>query len=333
MIEINNILKAQINHFNNCLEEYEILLFGNRILGENTLISYLSNVPVTESASLLDGKSEENLSFLSKSGIIKADLKPSFERILYRMTRQHCYICFSDMKNRLIDIETGEEDINSRFTIFYIYYRSKNIEEKIMKVSKAFNASLHDIPNLNSKAENELKIKNYEDRINESHYIYTFALQDKMKLLDSISKYFNKYCYNIREEKLIYSTLNQCMYDKGSMISCEFWTPKSVIHEINEILKTNVNYPIGILQRVDKSDLKPPTYIETNSFTYIYQLMTNTYGIPRYREINPSVFNLITFPLMFGIMYGDIGHGKSIINIRYIIADHITIFNLLLSSK
>ena len=35
----------------------------------------------------------------------------------------------------------------------------------------------------------------------------------------------------------------------------------------------------------------------------------NTYGFPRYREINPSLFNIVTFPFLFGVMFGDIGHG------------------------
>lgn len=37
--------------------------------------------------------------------------------------------------------------------------------------------------------------------------------------------------------------------------------------------------------------------------------MTNIYGIPKYKEINPGIFNSITFPFLFGVMFGDIGHG------------------------
>ena len=32
--------------------------------------------------------------------------------------------------------------------------------------------------------------------------------------------------------------------------------------------------------------------------------------MPRYQEINPISFNLVTFPFFFGVMFGDIGHGS-----------------------
>jgi V-type H+-transporting ATPase subunit a len=32
-----------------------------------------------------------------------------------------------------------------------------------------------------------------------------------------------------------------------------------------------------------------------------------------YREINPSVFGVVTFPFQFAVMFGDYGHGSLIL--------------------
>jgi V-type H+-transporting ATPase subunit a len=53
----------------------------------------------------------------------------------------------------------------------------------------------------------------------------------------------------------------------------------------------------------------PPTHFRSNTFLSTFHLIVNTYGVPSYREINPALFSIITFPFLFGVMFGDIAHG------------------------
>lgn len=57
-------------------------------------------------------------------------------------------------------------------------------------------------------------------------------------------------------------------------------------------------------------DIPPPTYIALNEFTSPFQDIVSTYGVPKYKEINPAYFSIITFPFLFGVMFGDVGHGS-----------------------
>lgn len=59
-----------------------------------------------------------------------------------------------------------------------------------------------------------------------------------------------------------------------------------------------------------RTDISPPTYIMTNEFTSSFQVIVDLFDVPKYKEMNPALFTCITFPFLFGVMFGDICHGS-----------------------
>jgi V/A-type H+/Na+-transporting ATPase subunit I len=52
-----------------------------------------------------------------------------------------------------------------------------------------------------------------------------------------------------------------------------------------------------------------PVALLNNRFLRPFQMLVNTYARPRYGEIDPTVLMALTFPLLFGAMFGDLGQG------------------------
>ncbi len=54
---------------------------------------------------------------------------------------------------------------------------------------------------------------------------------------------------------------------------------------------------------------KPPTLVNVPSWFKPLQSIINNFGIPSYDEFNPLPFMIISYPLIFGLMFGDFGQG------------------------
>lgn len=107
------------------------------------------------------------------------------------------------------------------------------------------------------------------------------------------------------KEKAIYTTMNNMKQGVNTYIGY-FWSPTAEEDTIRASLR---QFPTTDFQRYENHSIKPPTFIKTNEFTAMFQEIVNTYGIPMFQEINPAIFAIVTFPFLFGVMFGDIGHG------------------------
>ena len=51
-----------------------------------------------------------------------------------------------------------------------------------------------------------------------------------------------------------------------------------------------------------------------------FELLVNTYARPRYEEIDPTALIAVTFPLLYGAMFGDVGHGLVLAAIGWLLS-------------
>lgn len=55
--------------------------------------------------------------------------------------------------------------------------------------------------------------------------------------------------------------------------------------------------------------LKSPTLLKNNWFFKPFEIFVDMYSIPNYFEIDPTIFVGITYSILFGVMFGDLGQG------------------------
>jgi V/A-type H+-transporting ATPase subunit I len=87
------------------------------------------------------------------------------------------------------------------------------------------------------------------------------------------------------------------------------WVPASQVNDLTEsvLAETRGSAALDILDPTRENE--PPSKFQHNAFFRPFQMLVASYGFPKYREVEPTVFVTISFLLMFGFMFGDVGQG------------------------
>lgn len=65
--------------------------------------------------------------------------------------------------------------------------------------------------------------------------------------------------------------------------------------------------------------IKPPVRLKNNKFTKPFEMFVNMYSLPSYRDIDPTSLVAVSYTLLFGIMFGDLGQGLVISLIGFLL--------------
>ncbi|MHA1378301.1 MAG: V-type ATPase 116kDa subunit family protein [Candidatus Helarchaeota archaeon] len=187
---------------------------------------------------------------------------------------------------------------------------------------------LNDIVEIEAIVEKDLeeiieKEKQYRELTNNAlkDTKFSFLLEDKTRfekdLEDLAKKYYDEILLYKKNLAFIIPYLNASQnitHTKFfSIISC--WVISKRLDEFErEIQKITSNKCIifkeePVKKKETEEQEQPPTYIKHSRLLEPFIRLVKLYGIHNYYEIDPTIILAITFPLFFGLMFGDIGQG------------------------
>ncbi|TDG49054.1 hypothetical protein AWZ03_004539 [Drosophila navojoa] len=242
------------------------------------------------------------------AGVINRERVFGFERMLWRISRGNVFLKRSDLDEPLNDPATGHPIFK---TVFVAFFQGEQLKNRIKKVCTGFHASLYPCPS--SHVEREEMVKNVRTRLEDLKLVLSQTEDHRSRVLATVSKNLPSWSIMVKKMKAIYHTLNLFNMDvtKKCLIG-ECWVPTKDLHVVQKALSDGsaaVGSTIPSFLNVIDTNEQPPTFNRTNKFTRGFQNLIDAYGIASYRECNPALYTCITFPFLFAVMFGDLGHG------------------------
>jgi V-type H+-transporting ATPase subunit a len=313
--ELNSYSEKLTVEYNEKVELQEVLEKARRFFmtdAPRLAVSELSSTRLGGSEGLLEADHGRDLDmrFSSITGVVATEEKNRFERMIFRATRGNCFVRFASIKQPITDPTSGEQVEKS---VFIVFYKSAAIEIKLKKICDAFMAHRYSLPDMDDGPAIDRMLTENAQELVDSRTVLLKNQDTRYKLCQALSQNIERWTWIVVREKAIYHTLNMFKSDVAGMLRGEGWVIAEHLDAAKMCVgRAHANMDLGhasLVDQVPKPWPTPPTYFTTNKFTYGYQEFVNTYGIPRYQEANPALFTAATFPFLFGVMYGDIGHG------------------------
>lgn len=278
------------------------LRFFRQVLRKNNSPQHSSrNSEGSIATVLLQSVHTESTFLLSIVGFIPVEKSHHFAKTVYRISRRN------------VIIETGENHEN--YVPYALFASSQTLMHRIRKAAEAYGTYFFEFSQDDQsldQAEQEIQAS-----LNQMKLIDDKSRRENLTFLNEIRDHYWAWVTYIATEKLIFMAQDYGDFEanEGSVVYSG-WCPTRFVPELRSRLNKlsqNSSMPVPIhietqsITLLKEDDVMPPTYIETNSFTSSFQSLNDAYGIPNYDELNGGAF-YCTYPFLFGIMFGDMGH-------------------------
>uniref|UniRef100_A0A8C7UYE9 V-type proton ATPase subunit a n=1 Tax=Oncorhynchus mykiss TaxID=8022 RepID=A0A8C7UYE9_ONCMY len=241
------------------------------------------------------------------SGLIHRVKVEAFERMLWRVCKGYTILSYAELGESLADLDTGEISTN---VVFLISFWGDQIGQKVQKICDCYHCHLY--PHPENDEERADVMDSLRTRIQDLNNVLHRTEEYLRQVLQKASESAFTWVVQVKKMKAIYHILNLCSFDvTNKCLIAEVWCPVNDLTNLRGALEegsvSDATVP-SFVNRIPSNDT-PPTLLRTNKFTSGFQSIVEAYGVGDYREVSPAPYTIITFPFLFAVMFGDLGHG------------------------
>ena len=109
---------------------------------------------------------------------------------------------------------------------------------------------------------------------------------------------------------------------KGGLAALAGWVPRRQLSALRALLETRFHgrYLLDVREPAPHEAANVPSLVRYPGWLKPFVPLVKSYGVPRYGEFDPALPFAFTYLLLFGAMFGDIGHGGVILLLSLLFA-------------
>jgi len=212
---------------------------------------------------------------------------------------------YGEIERVLENIPIYKYDLESKEKLAIIIISDSDDSDKILKVMRALNSNPFSIP------------RGFPQIPREAYALAELKIKDLSNKQKSISKEIAVISHKIRGEVLalhenafvakeVLETLRKPGGTKNFAV-IQGYIPKKMEKKFKQI----TNQWTSITEEINPQEIStdPPTHLDNPRWVKTFEVITESQGIPKRGEFDPTWMISLMWPIFYGLMFADLGHG------------------------
>ncbi len=212
---------------------------------------------------------------------------------------------YGEIERTLEEIPIFKYDLESKEKSAIIIISDNDDSDKILKTMRALNSNPFMIP------------KEFPQIPNEAYSLAELKIKELTKKQKAISKELSSITKKIRgdiltmhENALVAKEVLETLRKPGgtkNFAVIQGYIPKKMEKKFKEVTSQWTSITEEVKDKDTLAEL--PVYLDNPRWVKTFEVITNSQGIPKKGEFDPTWMVALMWPIFYGLMFADVGHG------------------------